>query len=321
MSYYYLNSDNQPVGPMDLAAIRKLAEAGIVQSDVLVCEAGSEEWTPLSQREQPAVPPSSPKPPRTPPPQRTYRQEPPMAGASGTVRAGTSVEYPDWFPLASMVAGIVAFVTLCVPPLSLLVGAAAFTLGILGYRLPDPKARPFSIAGISTSSVALVVSLGILLFGGAGFIGNPESKYVGSWQNDMSIQIVNVQLDCSVVVTFHEDGRFSEMIGQQLNGANYDTGAAVMFDGGGETTGYWKWDPSRKAVVTRHDGRNQTAYFDGATNDGRSVSVGPFDTGTSSMKAQEEFWVFKPDPDDRNFLIGVHPTMYHNRTMRFHRID
>jgi len=321
MAHYYLNSDNQSVGPMDLAAIRRLAEAGIVKPDVLIREAGSETWRPLSRRKESAAQAEPPKPPRTPPPSQRPQRTAQTAHAPQPARASSAPARPEWFPLASMVAGIVALITLCVPLLSLLVGGAALALGILGYRLPDPKARPFAIAGISTSSVALVVSLGILLFGGTGIIGNHETRYVGSWKNDMSMQIMNLQVDHAIVVTFHENGRFTEHTGEQFNGANYDTGQAMRMAGGAETTGYWKWDPVRKAVVTQYDGRNHTGYFEGATNDGRSLSVAPFDAGPSSVKAQEEFWVFKPDPDNRNVLIGVHPTTYHHRTMKFYRVD
>lgn len=317
MSFYYLNEANQPVGPMDLAAIRKLAEAGIVKVDVLVCEAGRQDWTPLSQRQEATAQVETPKPPRTPPP--AQRPQPSEQSTQSTVEPVATVPQ-DWFPIASLVAGIMALVALCVPLLSFLIGGGALALGILGFRLPEPKTRPFAIAGISIGAFALIVSLGIVLSGGGGF-GNPETRFVGTWRNDISMQLMNIQADHSVVVTFHENGRFTELSGVQTSGANYDTGQAMRFAGGGETTGYWKWDPTRKAVVTRHDGQNQTGYFDGATNDGRSLSVGPFDAGSSSTKAQEEFWVFKTDPDDSDFLIGVHPTMYHNRTMRFHRID
>jgi hypothetical protein len=174
--YYYLNSDNQPVGPMDLAAIRKLAGVGIVGPDVLVCEAGHADWTPLSQKQDPASQPEAPKPPRTPPPaQRPQRTIP---TPQRIVRASAPT-YPDWFPIASMVAGIVAIITLWAPLLSILIGAAALTLGILGYRLPEPKGRPFCITGISVSSVALVVSLGIILSGAsAGFTGTSEARAV-----------------------------------------------------------------------------------------------------------------------------------------------
>lgn len=327
MTYFYLNSENRPVGPMDLAAIRKLATVGFLSADVLVCEAGSEDWVSLSEKIEPALEPETPKPPRTAPPARSavpprrYTPPPPTsAPRSSSIVGNAASTHPDWFPLASLVAGIVALVAFCVPLLSFLMGGGALTLGILGHRLPDPKTRPFAIAGISTGALALIVSLGIVLFGVGGF-GNAETRFVGTWRNDMSMQLMNIQADHSVVVTFHENGRFTELSGVQTSGANYDTGQAMRFAGGGETTGYWKWDPARKAVVTRHDGRNQTGYFDGATNDGRSLSVGPLDTGPSSTKAQEEFWVFKTDPDDSDFLIGLHPTMYHNRTMRFHRID
>jgi hypothetical protein len=258
-----------------------------------------------------------PKPPRTPPPARHPQR---TAGGAQTVRGPSATGNPDWFSLASLVAGIVALLALCVPLVSILLGSGALTLGIVGYRSRERRVRPYSIAGIATSSLALVASLGVIL-SGVGAFGNPETRFVGTWRNDISMQIMNMQADHSVVVTFHENGRFTELSGVQTSGANFETGQAMRFAGGGETTGYWKWDPARKAVVTRHDGRNQTGYFEGATNDGRSLSVGPIDTGPSSMKAQEEFWVFKPDPDDSNFLIGVHPTMYHNRTMRFYRID
>jgi len=172
MAFYYLNSDNQPVGPMELGVIRKLAEAGIVPPDVLVCEAGGQDWTPLSQRHESTARAESAKPPRTPPPS----QRPQPAAQAPEPAGGSPAPAPqDWFPLASLVAGIVAIVALCVPLLSFLIGGGALTLGILGYRLPEPKTRPFAIAGIATGALALIVSLGIVLSGtGGGTSGNPE---------------------------------------------------------------------------------------------------------------------------------------------------
>ena len=176
MAHYYLNSDNQPVGPMDLAAIRKLAESGILKPDVLIREAGSETWRPLTRRKEPAVQVETPKPPRTPPPaqrpQQTAQSPRSVSGASGS-------SHPDWYPLASIIAGILALVFLGVTPLAILLAGTALTLGLLGYRSPDPKGRPFSIVGISISALALVFALGTVLSGsGAGSSRNPEAAAI-----------------------------------------------------------------------------------------------------------------------------------------------
>lgn len=334
MPFYYLNDSNQPVGPLDLLAIKKLEKAGLVAHDVLVCEAGREDWAPLSEKIEPEPQPASPRPPRTAPPPRTTRQ--PRSGlpprrfsvpftdpeAQSSEPSGSSAAtYPDWFALASMIVGITAILTMCIPGLSILLAAPALTLGILAYRQAITLKKPFAVTGIVTASTALVATLGILTLGpGGGLFGNPATKYVGSWQNDLSTQFMAAKLDHSVMVIIDRDGRFTEVSGIQMGGVNYDTGSAMRVANGEKTTGYWKWDRSRKALVTRHDGGNPTAYMDGANNDGRSFHSGPFDGGPSSMKSGEEFWVFKPDPNDSDVLIGVHPTLYHNRTMRFYRL-
>ncbi len=46
--FYYANANSQPVGPLSLEEIRRFAAAGIIESDVYVCEAGGEEWKPLT---------------------------------------------------------------------------------------------------------------------------------------------------------------------------------------------------------------------------------------------------------------------------------
>lgn len=176
MAHYYLNEDNQSVGPMDLAAIRKLAEAGIVKPDVLIREAGSETWRPLSRRKETTVEAEAPKPPRTPPP----AQRPQPAATSTQPAAGPAVTVSqDWFPIASLIAGIVALVCLGVPPLAVILGGAALTLGLLGYRSPEPKTRTFAIAGLSTGALALIVSAGIMLSGANGGTSrNPEAAAI-----------------------------------------------------------------------------------------------------------------------------------------------
>ncbi len=176
MTFFYLNNDNQPVGPMDLAAIRKLVEAGILQSDVPICESGGQEWIPLSEKQEPAGPAATAKPPRTAPPAQRPQ---PAAQATHAATSDTVSASQDWFPLASMIAGIVALVALFVPLLSFLIGGGALTLGIVGYRLPGLKTRPMAIAGISTGALALIVALGIVLSGpGGGSSGNREAAAI-----------------------------------------------------------------------------------------------------------------------------------------------
>jgi len=185
MAHYYVDENNQSVGPMDLAAIRRLAEAGIVKPDVLIREAGSETWRPLSRRKEAAVQAETPKPPRTPPP----AQRPQPATSPGDRRyteqsppprqRPSAPGHPGWLPLGSLIAGIVALVALFVPLLSLLIGGGALTLGIFGYRLPGLKTRPMAIAGISTGALALIVALGIVMSGpGGGTSGNHEAAAI-----------------------------------------------------------------------------------------------------------------------------------------------
>lgn len=53
-AYYYADDNSQPVGPLSLDEIRRFADAGVVPSDVMICEAGSEEWKPLSSFAEPS---------------------------------------------------------------------------------------------------------------------------------------------------------------------------------------------------------------------------------------------------------------------------
>ncbi len=171
--FYYLNTEQQAVGPMSLEGIRKLVDVGIVDSRVLVCPAGEQEWKPLPERNEDAT--ASVGPPRVPPPPRSH----PSASAAGMV--SSSLAPSTWFPLASMIAGILAILTLfsSIPILSILLGAPALTLGILALRQTVIGNKPFSVTGIATSSVALVLSIGFFLLGlGGGFAGNPEAAAI-----------------------------------------------------------------------------------------------------------------------------------------------
>ncbi len=168
--FYYLNAAQQPVGPMSLEGIRKLADAGIVDCGVLVCPAGKQEWKLLSEWEESAT--SSAGPPRVPPPPRSY----PPASVDRT--STLSPVLSDWFPLSSMIAGIMAVLAIFspFPVFSILLAGPALILGILALRQNVIRNKPFSVTGIVTSSVALLVSFGFVLLGlGGGSVGNPEA--------------------------------------------------------------------------------------------------------------------------------------------------
>lgn len=190
MSFYYLNRDNQPVGPMELVAIGKLADAGIVQPDVSVCEAGQSEWKPLSQFRESAEEPSTVKPPRTPPPQR---QPKPTGKKPQAMRHAPTGASSDWQPLASLVTGILAIVSLFFSPLlSFLFGGAALTLGILVYQSSQLQDRPFSVAGIATGAVSIVVALGVALSG----VGSSSSAEARSIEKVLT-QVMRVEKEAN----------------------------------------------------------------------------------------------------------------------------
>lgn len=47
-AYYYADENSQPVGPLSLDEIRKIANAGVIPHDVMICEAGGETWRSLN---------------------------------------------------------------------------------------------------------------------------------------------------------------------------------------------------------------------------------------------------------------------------------
>lgn len=51
IQFYYADAQSQPVGPLSIEEIRKIAEAGVVPPDVMVCEAGGDDWKPLNSLE------------------------------------------------------------------------------------------------------------------------------------------------------------------------------------------------------------------------------------------------------------------------------
>lgn len=171
--FYYLNTEQQAVGPMSLEGIRKLVDAGIIDAGVLVCPAGEQEWKPLPERNEDAT--ASVGPPRVPPPPRSHPSEPAVRPTA------SSAVPPDWFPLASMIAGITAVLALfsSIPLLGILLAVPALTLGILAIRQSVIGNKPFAVTGITTSSLALMVSIGFFLLGSiGGSVGNPEAAAI-----------------------------------------------------------------------------------------------------------------------------------------------
>lgn len=59
--FYYADENSQPVGPLSFDEIRKFTSVGVVPADVMVCEAGGEDWRSLdSIAKQHQVEPAAP---------------------------------------------------------------------------------------------------------------------------------------------------------------------------------------------------------------------------------------------------------------------
>lgn len=76
--FYYADANSQAVGPLSLEEIRRIAEAGVIPPDVMVCEADGEVWKPLSSFDEPVDRPRSRKPEKPVPAlsQPTPREKP-----------------------------------------------------------------------------------------------------------------------------------------------------------------------------------------------------------------------------------------------------
>lgn len=164
--FYYLNDDRQPVGPMDLKAIRKLSDAGIVDSEVLVCPAGEEEWKSLTHWKEPVTERSNP--PLAPPPPRSS-----VVPSLSPLAAAISPPYPEWLPFVSTIAGVFSLLMFYLPVIAFLLGAAALTSGILILRQAKPEGRRLAWAGAITGALGLLALL-FGVFGGGGEVAAIE---------------------------------------------------------------------------------------------------------------------------------------------------
>ncbi|MEC5129492.1 DUF4339 domain-containing protein [Verrucomicrobiales bacterium BCK34] len=155
---YYLNSENQPVGPMNLESIRRLVTAEVIDKDVLVCEEGKEEWLPLARFDDGET--KSAGPPLVPPP--------PRAAPSPTLTAAEtdSSPYPEWLPLVSLAAGILSLLTLSLPLIGFLLAVAAIAVGYLVLKQVNPPGKGFALTGAITGALSLLALLFVMLGGG-----------------------------------------------------------------------------------------------------------------------------------------------------------
>ncbi len=166
-NFYFLNDEQHPVGPMSLEGIRKLVDAGIVDSGVLVCPVGEQEWKLLPEWGEGAA--DVAEPPRVPPPPRSH---PP---ASVALPATSSV-LPDWVAPASMGAGILSLLTTFLPAMAFLIAVPAIVGGILILRRPAATKRGFALTAVLTGGLGALPALlfilgmffGMLTQGGGG---------------------------------------------------------------------------------------------------------------------------------------------------------
>src|SRR5579884_1468559 len=59
MKYYYTNSQNSPVGPVDWAELQRLLDAGTINPTTHVIAEGSQQWVPLSSLREIASAPAT----------------------------------------------------------------------------------------------------------------------------------------------------------------------------------------------------------------------------------------------------------------------
>jgi hypothetical protein len=150
---------------MDLAAIRKLVVAGLIDETVLVCRTGEDDWTPLASREN-AVPPYD-GPPRTPPPPRLPVTPPPQGHAWPSPPLKPQLR--TLIPVASIVGGILSLLLVFVNPvLAFLLAIPSLVFGILALAQPARCGRGPALTGVVTASLGIFLALLLFATGGGG---------------------------------------------------------------------------------------------------------------------------------------------------------
>lgn len=269
--FYYLNTDNQPVGPMGLEGIRKLVTANIVSSDVQVCPAGEEEWKPLSDWEAPANLPIGP--PLTPPPPR-----PSSLGTAGIVSPSWK-NLPDWTAPAAAGVGVLSILVTFLPVLAFLLAAPAVAVGVLILKQPTAPKRGLAFAAVITGALgafpALLFLTGMIwgaLTPGAGsfFPSSMERKVVGTWETGTEGQYGEALFGFQMRANLNGNGTCSILWDMGFGSAIPNDSRGSSF--GTEATGHWAISDDGESVVATM--RESPGFEIRANNGDRSLSTG-----------------------------------------------
>lgn len=172
--YFYLNDDDQPVGPMRLEEIERLAKAGVIADSVMICESGGEEWVSLSERRKPEEEESS-APVPLPPPLAPPSPPAPPPGLPNSGGQLTIALNADWLPVASMSLGVLSVFGACFPLFGIALAIIGGALGVGALLMKVERHRPLAIAGLVGSAAGIVIAI-VVWLGLFGFGGDPISR-------------------------------------------------------------------------------------------------------------------------------------------------
>lgn len=314
-TYYYLNAEQQPVGPMDLNAIRKLADAGIVNSEVLICPAGEEEWKPLKGYSGSA--PEAAGPPLTPPPRRSSRVT--STGHLSTLWASSS----DWLAPAAVGIGILSVLTTSLPVLAFLLAIPALLVGISILRRPAAPKRGLALAAVATGSLGALPALlfivgaffGMLTPGSSSslFGSSIEDQVIGAWVSGTEAQYVDALFGYRMRAEFNSDGTCTITQGMGVGAANPNDPRKTEF--GIKASGHWELSKRGDAIVAKI---GQDSEFKMQGNNGeRSFTArgGPYESSEGAV----ETWEFEIRKQGDDIELFCYPPGF-NRGYAFVRV-
>lgn len=141
--FFYLNSDQVPVGPLTLEELGKLVRAKVISKPSLVCREGESDWKPLSTVWADTL--------------KSGISSTSVPRAVGTV-TGENGQAP-WQPLVAMILGLVALPGSCVPIAGLLLAGAGLVIGVRARRSAGATSRRQALVGVVCSIASIGVSL------------------------------------------------------------------------------------------------------------------------------------------------------------------
>lgn len=307
--YYYLNSDQQPVGPMGLGAIQKLVDADVVDGEVLVCPAGEENWKPLktlSKTAQGAV-----GPPLTPPPPRS---------ADFSTRWS---RIPVWLAPAALGVGIVSVLAASLPFLAFLLAIPALIGGIVILRQPAAPKRGLALAAVVSGSLGTLPALGFVV---GMFLAelNPEGSFslfgpsvedqvVGSWIAGTEIQYGPAMMGYRVLAEFDGNSNCTIMWGMGFGSAQ--SGDPRGADFGTKASGRWELAKSDETIVVKM-GENPEFEMQGNNGERSFTARGRSDERSGG---EVETWEFKIRKHGGDIELFCYPPGF-NRGYSFTRL-